>query len=322
MPPTRESVRSASSTVRRPTGIAHALARAVRAAMRLRQRHRGGHKRRPLRRTSRCVSWRARAPSAAALPTNSTPAMISLNLNPAQAARARPQSASLRTPRGQTGDPSFNRLRNEGQATPRLAPKPDVTPGEEEPWLFAFARSLNTMDVWKMGFSRVICFGAHHWVDEATAAAEISEVRPSQLQSHSCLCRATAHPRSCAPTPAQAFRASTPLTNLSAESKEPLESIIAPCFLRGDVLLAVQCTQLGLLPPEEQAACIKIVAKFVDCISNVWSQYDEMEDPELGAVVVVLEGYTEAALTAEWAPDDSMTYPVAPLDEELTVFFK
>ena len=63
-----------------------------------------------------------------ARPTNPLP-MIQLNLNPAQAARARPQSASLRTPRG---DPSFNRMRTEGQATPRLPPKPEVAPGEEE----------------------------------------------------------------------------------------------------------------------------------------------------------------------------------------------
>ena len=69
----------------------------------------------------------------------------------------RPQSASLRTPRG--SDPSFNRLRNEGQATPRLpAPTTEVAPGEEEPWLFSFERCLTTMDVWKMGFSRVIVF--------------------------------------------------------------------------------------------------------------------------------------------------------------------
>ena len=77
-------------------------------------------------------------------------AMIQLNLNPAQAQRIRPQSASLRTPRG--GDRSFDRLRNDGQATPRLpAPREAPPPGEEEPWLFSFERSLTTMDVWKMG---------------------------------------------------------------------------------------------------------------------------------------------------------------------------
>ena len=49
--------------------------------------------------------------------------MIVPNLNPAQLTKARPQSASLRTPRG---DSSFNRLQREGQATPRLAPKPEA----------------------------------------------------------------------------------------------------------------------------------------------------------------------------------------------------
>ena len=76
--------------------------------------------------------------------------MMQLNLNPAQAQRMRPQSASLRTPRGQ-GDPSFARMRADGQATPRMQPKPEAPPGEEEPWLFRFERSLTTMDVWKMG---------------------------------------------------------------------------------------------------------------------------------------------------------------------------
>ena len=50
-------------------------------------------------------------------------AMIVPNLNPSQAQKMRPQSASLRTPRG---DPSFNRLRTDGQATPRL-PAPEVS---------------------------------------------------------------------------------------------------------------------------------------------------------------------------------------------------
>jgi hypothetical protein len=223
--------------------------------------------------------------------------MIQLNLNPAQAMRARPQSASLRTPRGGGGgDPSFNRLRNEGQATPRLPPQPDAPPGEEEPWLFGFERSLSTLDVWKMGFSRVVVFGAHHWADEATCAAELTE----------------------------AFSAGTPLPGLTLEHKPSLETIIAPCFLKGDVLLAVQCTQLPMLPADEARECLKRVAKLVDAVSNVWTQYDEMAEPELGAVVVVLEGFGESELTADWGggEDNTMTYPVAPLDEELSAFFK
>lgn len=262
--------------------------------------------------------------------------MIRLDLNPAQAQKLRPQSASLRTPRG---DPSFNRMRSDGQATPRLAPKPEAPPGEEEPWLFSFERNLSTADVWKMGvrapprgnhpnhhlssqsmmlktyganahrqpmlshvswyvraravmqFSRVIVFGAHHWAVEETAATELSE----------------------------AFRSSTGLKGLD---KEKLETIIAPVFLGGDVLLAVQCTQLALLPEDERKACIARVAKLIDCVSSVWTQYDEMGSDELGAVVVVLEGFGEAALNAEWPDGMTMSYPVTPLDEELSVFFK
>ena len=67
-------------------------------------------------------------------------------------------------------------MRTQDQATPRLsAPAVPPPPGEEEPWLFSFHRPLSTQDVWRMGFSRVIVFGAHHWADEAVAAAEISE---------------------------------------------------------------------------------------------------------------------------------------------------
>ena len=174
--------------------------------------------------------------------------MIVPNLNPAQANKMRPQSASLRTPRG---DPSFNRMRNDGQATPRLRP-PEVAPaaGEEEPWLFSFHRSLTTMDAWRMGFSRVMVFGAHNWADEATAAAELCE----------------------------AFRASKAIPDLSARYKPDLESMIAPCFLRGDVLLAIQCTQCSSLPEADAKKCMAHVAKMLDCVSNVWMQYDEMSE--------------------------------------------
>ena len=84
----------------------------------------------------------------------------------------------------------------------------------------------------------------------------------------------------------EAFRAISPLPGLGSEHKQALETIIAPCFLKGDVLLAIQCTQLELMPDHEQVACLARVAKLVDSISNVWTQYDEMAEPELGAVVV------------------------------------
>lgn len=145
-----------------------------------------------------------------------------------------------------------------------------------------------------MGFSRVMVFGAHNWAEEETAAAEMTE----------------------------AFRATTPMPNLSSRYKQDLEAMIAPCFLRGDVLLAVQCTQCSALPAAERKACIAHVAKLLDCISNVWMQYDEMSEPELGAVVVVLEGFDEDTIVASWEPGDEMSYPVSTLDEQLSAFFK
>jgi len=218
-------------------------------------------------------------------------AMIVPNLNPAQLAK-RPQSASLRTPRG--GDQSFARLRNDGQATPRQAPKSNIPEGEEEPWLFRFERSLTTMDVWKMGFSRLLIFGAHHWADASTAAAEISE----------------------------AFGAQEPLPSLSPESKDSLQAMISPSFLRGDVLIAVQCLQSAMLPPDERKTCIENAAKLIDAISNVWTQYDEMGERDLGAVVVVMEGFDEDELLANWGGGDIIRYPVSELDEDFSVFFK
>ena len=226
--------------------------------------------------------------------------MFQLNLNPAQAAKMRPQSASLRTPRSMrtdTTDPSMARMaKGDGQATPRQAPKDDVPEGEEPPWLFSFERPLTTLDIWKMGFSRVLVFGSHHWADEKTCCAELSE----------------------------AFRATRPLTDLKAESKPALEAVIAPCFLKGDVLLAIQCTQLVHLSDEERQACLKRVGLLVDAVSNVWTQYDELSEPELGAVVVVLEGFDAPTLVADWGGvEEGLTgYPVSVLDEALSVFFQ
>jgi hypothetical protein len=219
--------------------------------------------------------------------------MIVPNLNPAQMAAARrPMSASLRTPRG--GDKSFERLRSDGQATPRAKAVPEVPEGQEEPWLFRFGRSLTTMDVWKMGFSRVIIFGAHHWADASTAGAEIAE----------------------------AFGSHETLSGLSAEHKDSLESMISPSFLRGDVLIAVQCSQCAMLPEDEKMMCISNAAKLIDAISNVWTQYDQMGENDLGAVVVVMEGLEAETLIANWTPDDIIRYPVTELDEEFSVFFK
>lgn len=254
------------------------------------------------------------------------------NLNPAHLAKlkiGRPQSASLRTPRG--GDQSFSRLRSEGQATPRLPPAaPETDPANEEPWLFSFTRCLTTNDVWKvrartraarshwhhavhfraqpradappprgrppqMGFSRTIIFGAHHWSDPTIVAAEMSE----------------------------AFRCERPIAGLGAEHKGALEAAIAPSFLRGDVLIAINCFSIDALPAAEAKACHDHVAKLIDAVSNVWCQYNEMADDELGAVVIVVEGFEGISLTPDWDDlEEAISYPLTPLDEELTAFFK
>ena len=52
------------------------------------------------------------------------------------------------------------------------------------------------------------------------------------------------------------------------------------------------------------------------------TQYDEMQSNELGAVVVVLEGYGDRVLAADWGVDEGLLYPVTALDEELSAFFK
>ena len=222
--------------------------------------------------------------------------MIATNLSPAQLASlkvSRPQSASLRTPRGRH-DASFDRLRD-GQATPRAAPKPAAAPEEEEvdqPWLFRFPRSLSTADIWKMGFSRAVVFNGNNWTTEGTAAADILE----------------------------AFHASSKLPGLAAEHKDDLESAIGPAFLRGDVLISVQCAGLGAL--DDAAVAWGCVSKLVDAVSNVWTLYDEMEEGALGAVVMVLEGCDMSKLYAAWGADDAaVEYPVALLDEEFSAFF-
>lgn len=230
--------------------------------------------------------------------------MIVPNLNPSQLhsarkATGRPQSASLRTPRG--GDSSFARLRGDGQATPRLQPKPVEdyeAAAEDEPWLFAFERCLTTADIWKMGFSSVIVLGSHRWSNEEKAAQELSEVFARQGAE------------------------SMVLGGLGLEHREDLEALVAPAFLRGDVLIAVQCSRMDELTDEEKAVCERCIAKFVDGSSNVWLQYDEMKDERLGAVVVVLEGFKGNELRADWGCDcEVLSYPVTLLDESLSTFF-
>ena len=156
--------------------------------------------------------------------------MMQSNLNPGQMARARPMSASLRTPRGaRPNDPA--RLRD-GQAIPRLPPKVEEDPGEDEPWLFAFPRCLTTADLWKMGFAQAIMFNAAGWTNEATAAAEISG----------------------------ALRRAAPLKGLGDEHREDLESAIAPTFLGGDVVIAVACQGMDFLSPDDREQCVACLA--------------------------------------------------------------
>ena len=140
--------------------------------------------------------------------------------------RARPMSASLRTPRGNPSAPP-ERTRD-GQAIPRLAPRPEeAPPGEEEPWLFAFPRCLTTADLWKMGFAQAIMFNAAGWTNEAVAAAEISS----------------------------ALRRAVPLPSLSAEHREDVEGAIAPSFIGGDVVICIACHGLDNLSPRDRESC-------------------------------------------------------------------
>ena len=47
-----------------------------------------------------------------------------------------------------------------------------------------------------------------------------------------------------------------------------------------------------------------------------------MGDDSLGAVVVVLEGYSKPSVTADWADGaEPMIYPVTALDESLAPYF-
>ena len=149
--------------------------------------------------------------------------MIQSNLDPAQARIARPTSASLRTPRGaRTEDPSFARLKSEAQATPRLPPpEADLEAGDEEPWLFRFARSCSTAEVWRMGFSRVVVFSTANWADAAAPVRELNEAfRPRQL-----------------------------IADLSRASTEALQAAIAPTFQRGDVLFSKPRHSPATSPP-------------------------------------------------------------------------
>ena len=48
-----------------------------------------------------------------------------------------------------------------------------------------------------------------------------------------------------------------------------------------------------------------------------------MDDPELGAVVVILEQSKQGALAADWGDGEAgMAYPVTELDDSLSAFFR
>ena len=177
-----------------------------------------------------CLASTDRVATAAPRAACAAVVMMQSNLNPGQMARARPMSASLRTPRGNPSAPE--RLRD-GQAIPRLAPRPEeAPPGEDEPWLFAFPRCLTTADLWKMGFAQAIMFNAAGWTNEAAAAAEISS----------------------------ATRRAVPLPSLSAEHREDVEGAIAPSFIGGDVVIAVACHGLENLSPDDREECVACMA--------------------------------------------------------------
>ena len=181
-----------------------------------------------------------------------------------------------------------------------------------------FARSCTTAEVWRMGFSRVVVFSTANWADAAAPVRELNE----------------------------AFRPRQPIADLSRASTEALQAAIAPTFQRGDVLFTINCvrarkrraircailrtTRLSSQVHEyadwaedERARASAAVAKLIDAVSEVWLQYDAMDDPELGAVVVILENSKATALAADYGPDDKgMEYPVTELDEQLSAFFR
>ena len=75
-------------------------------------------------------------------------------------------------------------------------------------------------------------------------------------------------------------------------------------------------------PARHLAGMPRAWQKLVDCISSVWSQYDELESETLGAVVVVLEGCGLHVVSADWGDgEEPMAYPVTPLDESLAPYF-
>ena len=86
---------------------------------------------------------------------------------------------------------------------------------------------------------------------------------------------------------------------------------------------SVQVHEYADWADDERARASAAVAKLIDAVSEVWLQYDAMDDPELGAVVVILENSKATALAAEYGPDDKgIEYPVTELDEQLSAFFR
>ena len=98
----------------------------------------------------------------------------------------------------------------------------DPEAGDEEPWLFRFARSCTTAEVWLcMGFSRVVVFSTANWADAAGAGARAQRGVPGRGQ---------------------------PIADLSRASTEALQAAIAPTFQRGATSSSVSRAAEALPP--------------------------------------------------------------------------
>jgi len=58
---------------------------------------------------------------------------------------------------------------------------------------------------------------------------------------------------------------------------------------------------------DDRESALRSLAKLVDCISETWNAYNDMEEPELGAVVIVLEGLQTGAAAALPSTSSSTT---------------
>jgi hypothetical protein len=213
--------------------------------------------------------------------------MKPLDIKPLQGYRP---TSGARTPRRPTS-----------ARTPRARAQ-NLAQADDKPWLFGLDRPLTSAEMVSLGFTRALILDADEWVDEAVAAETVSD----------------------------AFRLSEPLPSLSIEYRELLmgamHASFSGCAFGGDLLIIVRSERLVDLEEGsvESDCCHVCIGRVIDAIAQSWEAANELGDPTLAAVIVVMESFPSRKVRPIWgepADAEQRMHTVVALEDDLSNFF-